>query len=173
MALNLGEKLRALWKLQPWYLWLAEGAAVGTIAYIAYTNRAASTGATTDPALGDQTTPPGEAQGPGTSPGTQPPPGYQPPVPAPDPGPGAPPAPAPPPIGAPPGYQPPVPSPVPSGIAPSSGPPQVRPPVGSGGKSSLMAHAFADVHMPSEWHENHQLLSGGSNLLPFHTAGEY
>ena len=168
MAFDLGEKLRALWKLQPWYLWAGEGLAVGTIAYIAITNRAAASVSATDVApTADRTTPPGEAPGPGTSPGDSPP-GYQPPVQPPDTGP----APEPPPLLQPPGYQPPGRPPIPTGIAPSKGPPQ-RQPSGSGGKSSLLAHAFADVHVPSEWHENHHQLGGGSRLLPFHTAGEY
>ncbi len=172
MALELGSKLRALWKLQPWYLWAAEGLAVGTIGYIAYTNRAASAGstaATTDSVSApppDPTTPPGEAPAPGSSAGDSPPAPIQPLPPSPI-QPIMPPSPLQPPSAGPGGIiNPGTPLKGLRGAATTPG-------TGGGGKSSLLAHAFADVHVPSEWHENHQQLSGGSNLLPFHTAGEY
>ena len=172
MAFDLGEKLRALWKLQPWYLWAGEGLAVGSIAYIAITNRQASQGATADTLVPPAPqTPPGEAPAPGSSAGASPP----------EPLPVLPPSPIQPGAQPPSPLQPPAGNPGnPGGIgnpgtmlglrqppaAPGSG-------SGSGGKTGLLAHAFADAHVPSEWHERHQQLDGGSNLLPFHTGGEY
>jgi len=172
MAFNLGEKLKALWQLQPWYLWLGEGGAVGAIAYVAWSSRQQSSAqnvsaadtTVTDPSLA---TPPGEAPGPGGSPGVPPPSGTLPPTPIP-------PSPILPPgqVGSPPGV-------TPGGSFSPSGPggpgvpaqPIPRQPLAGKGGGGV-THPFAGIEWPSEWHERIAEHIGHTGL-PFHTAGEY
>ena len=175
MALNLGERLKELWKLQPWYLWAGEGAAVAAIAYVAWSSHGHSAAAVNpaDTTVSDAslTTPPGEAPGTGIVPGVPPPSGTLPPTPIPP----SPPASGPPPPGVnPPPYMPPGGLGYPSGNFTGPGvpaqplPPRQTPGHGGGGDT----HPFVAIDWPAEMAERLHTLTGHTGL-PFHTAGEY
>ena len=167
MALNLGERLKELWKLQPWYLWAGEGAAVAAIAYVAWSSRGQSAAAVNpaDTTVSDAslTTPPGEAPGTGIVPGVPPPSGTLPPTPIPP----SPPASGPPPPGG-------IGYPGSPGAAPGQPIPTVNPPpkITAGHGSGGDTHPFVAVDWPAELGERFHTLAGHTGL-PFHTAGEY